>query len=348
METKSLYFYLFAMTLVVVASYVGNRFSHVFDDSTQKENDLIRQYLLNESPLYGYNRPKMWIHSKYEVNARKWKDFQSRNTTDLNQPYIHLAIKTIIDHCGEDFNICLIDDDSFKTLIPGWDVEVSTLAEPFRSHIREIGMIQLLYIYGGIVVPNSFVCHRNLMELYLQGVDEKRPFICENINRTMNLAKHSNRLAYLPDINMMGAAKGDTTIKELLGYLKIRNQSIHFTSEYDFLGDTSNWCLDAARANKMNIVRAELVGVKSKNQRVIQLEDLLGEDDLYLHPAAYGVWVPREEILRRPKFEWFAALSSKDVLRANVFLSRYIIDCSLPAAGEIYYQPKEIRSVISI
>ena len=75
---------------------------------------LIEQYLLNDSPLYGYNRPKIWIHSKYELNARKWKDFQSRNSTDLNQPYIHATIKTIINHCGNDFNVCLIDDESFR------------------------------------------------------------------------------------------------------------------------------------------------------------------------------------------------------------------------------------------
>ena len=39
---------------------------------------MIKLYLLNDSPLYGQNKPKIWIHSKYELNARKWRDFQSR------------------------------------------------------------------------------------------------------------------------------------------------------------------------------------------------------------------------------------------------------------------------------
>jgi hypothetical protein len=347
METKTVYFYLFAMALVITASFVGNKFNGLFE-TKDRDAEIIRQYLLNDSPLYGYNRPKLWIHSKYETNARKWKDFQSRNTTDLNQPYIHLVIQTIIDQCGEDFNVCLIDDDSFKTLIPYWDVEVSTLAEPFRSHIREIGMTQLLYIYGGLVVPNSFVCGKNLIDMYRRAVDENRPFVCENINRTANLVKNPNRPVYLPDINMMGAPKNDPVIKDFLGYLKMRNQTIHFSSEFDFLGDTSNWCLDAVREGKMGIVRAELVGVKSQNKRPIHLEDLLEDSALFLSPAAYGVWVPRDEMLRRPKFQWFAALSAADVLKSHTFLSRYIILCGMHGMNVLYKKTTKPQSVISI
>jgi hypothetical protein len=335
------------MSLVVIASYVGNKYKGVFENS-DKENELIREYLLNDSPLYGYNRPKLWIHSRYETNARKWKDFQSRNSTDLNQPYIHLVIKTIIDHCGEDFNVCLIDDDSFKTLIPNWDVEVSALAEPFRSHIREIGMVQLLYIYGGMVVPNSFVCSKNLIGLYQEGIYGNKPFVCENINRNENLAKSVKRSTYLANIEMMGAPKNDPTIREFLTYLKMRNQSIHFTSEFDFLGSTSYWCKDAIQLGKMNKIDAKLVGVKSENNHLIRLEDLMEENDLYLSPNSYGIWVPREEMLRRPKFEWFAALNTSDVLKSNSFLTKYLMSCMMPGKNDVYHIPRKPRSVMSI
>ena len=135
--------YLMLFGVIIVAGYFGNSFNQKFQN--KDEYDLIKQYLLNESPLYGFNRPKLWIHSKYEVNARKWKDFYSRNTTDLNQPYIHLTIKTIINHCGNDFNICLIDDDTFSKLIPTWDIDLSNIAEPKKSQYRELGMMQLIY-----------------------------------------------------------------------------------------------------------------------------------------------------------------------------------------------------------
>jgi hypothetical protein len=160
-DKKYAYHYLFAIGAIGVASYFGDKIKQGLS-SNDAENELIRKYLLNESPLYGMNRPKLWIHSTYEKNARQWKDFYSRNTTDLNQPYIHLTIKSIINHCGADFNICLIDDETFSKLIPTWEVNMATLSEPHKSTYREVGMLQLLYLYGGIIVPNSFICMQNL------------------------------------------------------------------------------------------------------------------------------------------------------------------------------------------
>jgi hypothetical protein len=179
--------YLMMISIVLVCGYIGNKFTQTFQNNDEYE--LIKKYLLNDSPLYGFNRPKLWIHTKYEINARKWKDFYSRNTTDLNQPYIHLTIKTIINHCGNDFNICLIDDDTFGKLIPTWDIDLANVAEPKKSHFRELGMMQILYYYGGMVVPNSTICLKNLKELYTTGLEGDKPFVCENNNHSVNLLK---------------------------------------------------------------------------------------------------------------------------------------------------------------
>ena len=108
---KNLLHYIIAFGTIFAVTSLINKVKEGTEPTD--EYNLIQDYLLNESPLYGYNRPKLWIHSKYEINARKWKDFYSRNTTDLNQPYLYLTIKSIINHCGDDFNVCLIDDESF-------------------------------------------------------------------------------------------------------------------------------------------------------------------------------------------------------------------------------------------
>jgi hypothetical protein len=105
-DSKNIYTYLFGAIVIIGVGYFSNKIKNTFENRDD-EYDIIRKYLLNDSPRYGFDRPKIWIHSKYEINARKWKDFYSRNTTDLNQPYIHLTIKSIINHCGNDFNICL-------------------------------------------------------------------------------------------------------------------------------------------------------------------------------------------------------------------------------------------------
>ena len=86
------------------------------DEELQKY-DLIKKYLLNGDEDLG-GKPILWIHSTHEINARNWPNFFSRNTTNLNQPYILSCLETIVKNCGESFNICLIDDSSFLKLLP--------------------------------------------------------------------------------------------------------------------------------------------------------------------------------------------------------------------------------------
>ena len=135
---KNVLYTIATLGIIVVANMFGSKIRDAVNPNN--EDELIRKYLLNDSPLYGYNRPKLWIHSSYEYNARKWKSFGSRTSTDLNQPYIHLTIQSIIHHCGDDFNICLIDDDSFSQLIPGWKTNVSELSEPSLTYFRELAI----------------------------------------------------------------------------------------------------------------------------------------------------------------------------------------------------------------
>ena len=346
LNTKKFNYYIFTAFAVIVCSYVAGKWKQSFESKTD-EYDIIRKYLLNDSPLYGYNRPKLWIHTKYEINARKWKDFYSRNTTDLNEPYIHLTIKTIIDHCGNDFNICLIDDQSFSKLLPSWDIDLSQLAEPMKSNFRELGMLELLYYYGGMVIPNSFLCIKNMKSFYSNGILGNRPFICENINRKMNVFKNKHKMLFLPDLYIMGAEKNDHTILELIEYLKIRNKSTHFTSENDFVGDSSQWCVDAVNLQKMNLIGGEMVGVKTNGRKTILLEDLMEEQYLDLYKDAVGIYIPNDEILIRPKFQWFAVLPIEQILESRMIISKYLAASVVDTIDE-YKKNTEIRSVVSL
>jgi hypothetical protein len=56
-DKKNLKHYLLAFTLIVLASYVGNTFKKKIYNEEDEEYDMIKQYLLNESPLYGSNKP---------------------------------------------------------------------------------------------------------------------------------------------------------------------------------------------------------------------------------------------------------------------------------------------------
>jgi hypothetical protein len=334
MESSKIYQYIATVSIILLVGYFGSQIKTAFVDKND-EHELIRKYLLNDSPLYGYERPKLWIHSKYEINARRWQSFQSRNSTDLNQPYIYLTVKTIIDHCGDDFNICLIDDESFSKLIPAWDIDISRVAEPMKSHYRELGMIELLYIYGGMTVPNSFVCSRNLKSFYEMGLQGEKPFVTEGINRYMNLVTKGNRRVFTPSTKIMGAKKRSDEIRKMADYLKVRNQDPHFSSEQEFLGNTAEWCLREIQSGAINLIGGEFIGVKSTKGAPILLEDLMEEKFLDICPRrSVGILIPRGEILRRVKYQWFAYMSSDELLKTNLIIAKYILASLADAAAK--------------
>jgi len=261
-----------------------------------------------------------------------------------------LTIKTIINHCGQDFNVCLIDDETFSNLIPNWDIKIATVAEPMKSHYRELGLAQLLHIYGGMIVPNSFVCCRNLKELYDYSLAQGKPFVGENINRTMCTAKADARMIFAPDMFFMGTAKRDPVIADLVDYLKNRNLNPHFSSEVEFLGQTSQWFVSQIKQDRVKLLGGDMIGVKTTKNKPVLLEDLLGEQYLEISSNAYGVYIPADEVLTRTKYQWFAALSSDEVLETTAVVVKYIKASIIDTSNLYTPEPSgEIRSsVISI
>jgi hypothetical protein len=344
-SSNNILLYTIGAASIIIASYVVTKYKKTLEPDD--EYDMIRKYLLNDSPLYGYNRPKLWIHTKYEINSRKWKDFYSRNTVDLNQPYIHLTIKTIIDHCGDDFNICLIDDETFSKLIPSWDIDLMSVAEPMKSHFRQLGMAQLVYFYGGMVVPNSFICTQNLKDLYDANTTNGKPFVAEANNNTMNVRDQKRRLLFIPDMYFMGAQRNDPVIKELIEYLKQLNRNPHFSSESDFVGSVSQWLLQAVNNMHINLVGGELIGIKTDDRKAILLDNLMEEQYLKINCRSVGIYIPADEILTRPKFQWFAVLPAEDILNTNMIVSKYLKSSIIDSTSE-YMRKSSIKSIAAI
>jgi len=341
------YFYSFIVFIVLsFFVYFGDFFKKNYLE-TNDEYKLIQTYLLNESPLYGYDKPKLWIHTKYDINARKWKSFQSRNTTDLNQPFLHLTIKTIVNHCSQDFNICLIDDDTFEKLLPNWDVKVGEVAEPVRSRIRELGLLKLVYYYGGMVVPNSFICCRNLKEMYDQETDGNRAFVCENVNRAEHATYDKKRRVFMPDLYCFGAKKNNPVIKEWVEFSKTENKVPHFSAETEFFGTSSLFALALAKEGKINVVDGKKMGVKTADNKIVGIEELMGEGFLNLDARPYGVYLPADAILARTCYSWFSVLSKEELLSSNVIAVKYIV-ASLVDEYKNTREKRELRSVVAI
>ena len=352
-SNKQISYVAFGLVIVAVSSYVGNYFRSFFTEMDAKDDyQMVRKYLLDEAALYGDKRPKLWIHNKYEVNAREWKNFGSRNSTDLNQPYLYITIQSIINHCGDDFHICLIDDETFERLIPTWDIDLTKTPEPMRSQYRDIGMMQLLYLYGGMTVPNSFLCLKSLKTLYDNHTEEDVPFVIEQRHQKVfsNLNFHSEpNTPFIPNIKMIGAKPKSPCIQEMIDVMTQKQQKGHYSSEIDFLGDIEQWCLSQVRDDYMVMIDGCTVGVKDEIGKPILLDNLMSDAYLPVKDSdLYGIYIPNEELLQRPRYQWFAILPYNDALKAKTILSKYMTASMVDCVQSYYDHKKASTSMIKI
>ena len=337
LNNKNFKHYAFALSLVMIASYVGNKFKQNFAEQTNDEYELIRKHLLNDTPLYGFNKPKIWIHTKYEINARNWKSYGSRNSKELNQPYLHFTIQSIIDHCSNDFHICLIDDHTFSKLIPGWEVDVSSLPEPIKSQYRQVALLKLINTYGGIIVPNSFVCLYSLKPLYNTLFENNKVFVSERINRNITTTKSEE---YTPDTYFMGCDKNDDCVSELITMLNSKMESSHHSNEPFVTGFVNTWCKKQIESGKTQLVTGDKLGIRDNNNKPIIIDDLMQDKMLDLSDSCLGVYIPADEMLKRNKFNWFAALTRNQILKSKLAIS-YIIQESMIDSSDFYSSNKD-------
>ena len=234
-----------------------------------------------------------------------------------------MTIKSILDYNSEDFNVCLIDDDSFRKLIPSWDIDLVNMADPMKSQFRELGMLMCIYYYGGMTVPNSFLCMRNLRPLYEKYTSNDKIFVCENINRINNMVLDTNKYPVVPDIFISGANKNNDHLLLIITKLQSELKSGHFSEERDFKGFVSNWCLSQSKINMINIIDGKEVGVKTIKNKPIYLDDLMEEAYLDIDKYVYGIHIPSQEVLKRTKYNWFAVMSEKEIMDSRLALAKY-------------------------
>lgn len=320
--------YIFLFAILLATAFLYQRYQKKLDRESDSENyDAIQKYLLNDPDLAKDKKPILWIPLKYEYNARNWLSFGSRSSHDLNQPYLYLTVKTIIKQCEDSFHICLIDDESFAKLIPGWSIDMNKISNPVKNYMRELGMAKLLYKYGGIRVPASFVCMRDLIEMYHMGTAGDKMFICEMVDRNIT----STHRDFYPNIDFMGAEKENTVVGELVDFMQ-RTISSDYTAESQFLGEFDRWCFARIERNQINLIDGKLVGTKTMEDTQILIDDLLSNDYVDIYSNTYGIYIPSNEVLKRRHYEWFARMSPNQVLESPIIISKYLLLANAPDA----------------
>jgi hypothetical protein len=232
--------------ILIVLGILYKKFEDKRIREENKDNyDAIQKYLLDGVNLGKSKKPILWIHIPYEYNSRHWLNFGSRSSLDLNQPYLYLTVKSIINNCDESFTICIIDDNAFQKLIPGWKINMTTISDPILKNMRTLGLTKLLYIYGGMICPVSFLCIKDLINLYNKGIRGEKMFLCQLTDRNIT----SSEFDYYPNISFCGAPKECETVMKLCDHIQ-RTISYDYTSESVFTGNFNRWCNDLIISNK--------------------------------------------------------------------------------------------------
>lgn len=282
--------------------------------------EAIQKYLLDGDTLGKSKKPILWIHVPYEYNSRRWLSFGSRSSFDLNQPYLYLTVRSIIKQCDQSFTICIIDDTSFKRLLPEWNINMTSISDPILSNMRMLGMMKLLHSYGGMVCPLSFVCLKDLNEMYIKGTRGDKMFVCEVVDRNVT----STDMDFYPNLSFCGAPKHCETVRELCNFIQ-RTASHDYTADVKFLGEYDKWCKQRIENGRINLIDGAEIGTKTVEDKQIIIDDLMSNHYLDLYQGAYGILIPADEVLSRKKFEWFARMSPKQVMESDTIIGNYIL-----------------------
>lgn len=325
--------------ILIVLGFLYRRFEDKRMREENKDNyEAIQKYLLDDVTLGKSKKPILWIHVPYEYNSRKWLSFGSRSSFDLNQPYLYLTVRSIIKHCEESFTVCIFDDNSFAKLLPEWNIDLSRLSDPILSNMRVLGMMKLLYTYGGMICPISFLCMKDLMGLFIKGTRGNKMFVCETVDRNSTSVGRD----FYSSISFCGAPKECETVSELCNYIQTLSSHDH-TAESKFLGQFDRWSMKRVEQGKINLIEGVEIGTKTIDDKQIILDDLMSNHYLDLYKGTYGILIPSNELLNRLNFGWFVRSSPKQVLESDTIIGNYLLLSVGPQDSQGILEPLEVN-----
>ena len=316
-----------SILILAAAGYIYNKFKINIDSNSQQEDlNIIKKYLLEDDidntidALSSVKKPILWIHIDYIKNSRKWESFGSRNSNELNQDYLYLTIRTIINKCSDYFHIVIIDDDSFCKLLEHNCIDLNKVAYPVKDNLRNLNIMKLLYKYGGMYIENSFILFKSLEKIYEKVLSSNKIVTAQFKNNGAN----AYNVDYMPSIKLIGCIKECPTMKRLIKHMEMI-YGTNFTSSLEFEDQINKWLLKCGENDQINIIDGRYIGTKDINNEMIGLEEIMGSTFLELHANAYALYIPSHDLLKRSKYNWFCKLSSKEVLEANTLLSKYLL-----------------------
>ncbi len=268
----------------------------------------IDYFFYDSDKLTNAKKRKLWIHIPHEKNARKWTSFGERNNNDLNQPYILLCIKSIIDHCAQNYDIIIFNDTNMSDILADMDIDLTKLSGSLLDKYREICLLEILYRHGGVIVPPSLFLNNSL-----HLIDNAYTWYVTEFRNNTNIS-HLNTL---PSIKLTGSNEKNEKLRHYIDYLnKILVQ--------DFGESSLAYNQNYLTVNSIPTLCGKLIGTIDTFGDTISLDELMSDKKIKLCKTNIGLYIPSEELLHRKIYQWFCYLNEEQVLKANVFISEYM------------------------
>lgn len=257
--------------------------------------------LLNNHIVYS-NKPNIWIMVPNDINSRKWDSFGSRTSKNLNVPFINMCIDSIVEKCGDSFTINIVKDSSFSEFIPDWKYTVKNAPDIERIKLRKLGLLKLVYYYGGLIVPCSFFCEKNLIDLY-----DDQPVSFEVTNKSIT----NDQKLFLPTIDFFCAKKHNKFVEKLINQYELEENNV--TNKLGYLLKKHSIVVDG-----------KYIGTKTKQNRTVFIDDLFNNVELLDKGERYGVLLPYDDLLNKSKYSWFSRMSYAQIKNSKLFISTII------------------------
>ena len=304
-----IFLYVFIVVLFSILIYKYYKKQH--DNNViefKKENVDIDVYFFSELYLKKSKNRKLWLCIPYEKNSREWESFGSRTSHKLNLAYMTFCIKSIIDWCCQSYDIIIYDDTNIPALLPDTKVDLTKLSGSLLDKYRELCKLEILHMYGGIMVPPSFFMRKNIKE-----IDNPNTwFVCETYND--DNVSYSN-LVY--STQLMGS---NAENPELAKYIYFYSNEL----KKDFV-ENYNFDMNYFKKNNIPYIDGRMIGTKTRYNDKITIEDLMSNKKIILDKQHIGLYIPHEQLMKRRIYNWYCKLSEEEVLKCQVFISYYML-----------------------
>lgn len=317
---KSSHFIFLLLIIVFVVSVHFNfntyRLELVKNDPVCKCGDIQNCFFKNYTNIDKINIPKIFVHISDERNARKWLDFGSRTTNELNLDICVLCIESLISYCGEDCEIILYTNNDVKKII---NDEGATLCN--IEHPELLGGIDLkqwetyckfkiLEKYGGVVMDPYFMFRKKPDSAFFYP---QKMTISNIVNEGVNISNSQ----IVPNIcHMVSSPKKDKELAVYIEYLE-KLCTDNYSAEHRQFDKHLNNLLAA------NSFSSEMIGTVDAAKNPIYLDALVSNQNIVMSNDNICLFIDIGLLKKREKYGWILKMNADQLRSSNMFMIKY-------------------------